>query len=71
MAAADLGRGRIVVAKNVDNEVTKFLLAKEFGWTTEQVDRQNYKDMRAITTLLFNYNSARNQEMERMAKRKK
>ena len=47
-----------------------FLLAKEFGWTPEQINKQGYKDIRAITLIMSAYNKVHNAEMENQIKRK-
>jgi len=51
------------------NEITYFLLAKEFHWTPEQVDRQDAKKMKALTTILSIYNKVTNQETKKINKK--
>lgn len=71
MAAYNLAKGRQVAASSIDNEITYFLLAKEFHWTPEEIDRQDAKKMKALTTILSVYNKVSNSEMKRVNKSKK
>lgn len=70
MAAADLALGRIISVKPVPDEITWFLLAKEFGWSPKQIKEMDFKDVKAMTHLLSTYNRVSNQKMERDSKKK-
>jgi len=70
LAASDLAKGRTVATKDIDDEITYFLLAKEFHWTPEQIDRQSAKKMKALTTMLSVYNKVSNQETKRLSKKR-
>jgi len=71
MAASELARGRKVTAEDVDDEVTKYIFAKEFGWTPSEVDNQNVKDIEAIRIILSTSNKIQNDEMEKMKRKQK
>ena len=71
MAAGDLARGRKITIHPVPIEITYFLLAKEFGWTPSQCQKENSKDLKGIIHVLSVYNTVKNQEIERMNKKAK
>lgn len=65
-----MAEGRPVKVKGCNREITKFIFAKEFGWTPDQVDNMSYKDYIAMSEILSVYNKVMNREMEK-SKRKK
>ncbi len=69
MAAVDFSRGRGITVKPVPTEITYFLLAKEFNWTPDQVDKQETKKLKGILHILSTYNKIRNQEVARANKK--
>jgi len=44
-------------------------LAKEFGWLPSQIQKEDFKDMRAIELVLSTFNRVKNQEIERLSKK--
>ena len=65
MASINLARGLPI--NNCPDEITYFLLAKEFGWTPSQIKEQSSKDMKGLITILSTYNKVKNNEMDRMS----
>ena len=65
MASINLARGLPI--QNCPDEITYFLLAKEFHWTPSQIKRESYKDMKGLMTILSNYNKVKNAEMDRIS----
>ena len=45
-----------ISVKTVPDEIINFLLAKEFGWDPEKINRQNVRDIRGMLTVLSKYN---------------
>ncbi|MCD6435529.1 MAG: hypothetical protein J7L15_04005 [Clostridiales bacterium] len=70
IAASDLARGKNISIKPIPDEVTYFVLAKEFGWTPQQVKEQNAKDIKAITVILSSFNKTESHEIK-MANKKR
>ena len=70
MASADLARGQSVATDEFQFEIQMFLLVKEFNWTPSQIRQQNYKDMKAFTTMLSVFNRIKNHEMEKLNRKK-
>ena len=70
LAAADLGRGRAVATKGINREITYFLLAKEFNWLPDEIDRQDAKIMKALNHMLNDFNKVQSAESKKMSKRK-
>ncbi len=70
MASADLARGQSVATDEFQFEIQMFLLVKEFNWTPSQIRQQNYKDMKAFTTMLSVFNRVKNNEMEKLNRKK-
>lgn len=68
MAAADLARGRTVAVVPFPEEITYFLLAKEFGWLPSQIQNESAKDMKGIIHVMSIYNKVRNNEMDKINK---
>ena len=71
MAASDLALGRKISVYPVPREITYFLLAKEFGWTPDQCDRQETKKLNGIIHVLSVYNNIKNQEIEKQNRKAK
>ena len=69
MAATDLARGRPISVSPTPDEITYFLLAKEFGWLPSQIKKESAKDMRGVMTVMSTYNKVRNAEIERANKK--
>lgn len=46
-----------------------FLLAKEFGWTPNQIKYAESRDIKGITTVLSAYNRVRNEKAEQQARK--
>jgi hypothetical protein len=57
-----LAGGRAISLKPVPIEITMYLLAKEFGWTPNQIKYADYKDIQGICNVLFTYNRIKNQK---------
>jgi len=70
MAAAELARGRTISVKPVPSEINYFVLADQFGWPPDVIDRQDAKKMKGIMHVLSVYNKVRNTEIEKMNKKK-
>ena len=68
MAATDLARGRAISVSPTPDEITYFLLAKEFGWLPSQIKTESARDIRGVMTVMSTYNKVRNAEVERMNK---
>ena len=43
----------------------KFILAKEFGWAPDVVERQSSKNMKGIMTVLSVFNNVQSQQIEK------
>jgi hypothetical protein len=69
MAATDLARGRVISVSPTPDEITYFLLAKEFGWLPSQIKKESSKDIKGVLTVMSIYNKVRNSEIERANKR--
>lgn len=52
-------------------EIEYFLLAKEFHWTPDQVDRQDAKKLRGLLIVSNAYNKIKNAEIERSTRKGK
>lgn len=70
MAATQLASGHIITANGVMDEITIFLLMKEFGGTPSQWRHEASKDIKFVTTLLSTYNNVLNKKMEKASKPK-
>jgi len=70
LAAADLALGRTISVRPIPDEITWFLLAKEFGWSPKEIKEMEAKDVRAMTHLLSTFNRVSNQVAERNAKKR-
>ena len=65
IAAGELARGLNITVNPYPDEITMFVIAKEFHWTFDQIKSMSAKDFKALTTMLSVYNKVQNQEMER------
>ncbi len=61
----------MVTVKSVQDEITIFLLMKEFGGTPGGWRSQTTKDIKFVTTILSTYNRIKNAEMNRANKERK
>jgi hypothetical protein len=69
MAAVELARGHNITVQPVPPEINDFLLAKEFHWLPDEIDRQNTKRLKGIMHVLSTFNKIRNQEIEKASKK--
>ena len=70
-AATQLASGHRITDSLALDEITIFLLMKEFGGTPGQWRREASKDIKFLTTILSTYNRVTNEKMERSSKGKK
>ena len=71
MASVEYTRGQNITINPVPPEIRYFLLAQEFNWTPEQVDRQDHKKLKGLLHVLQTHNKIKNDEIKREnAKRK-
>ena len=66
---SSFSHGKPVSGNSNTDEITYFLLAKEFGWTPNQIREMNAKDVKAIITMLSIYNKVRNREIDNLSKK--
>ncbi len=67
-AATQLASGLMITVTSVADEITIFLLMKEFGGTPSQWRSQSTRDIKFITTVLSTYNKIKNAEIERQSR---
>ena len=65
-----MASGHAIMDSSVANEISIFLLMKEFGGLPSQWKRESIKDIKFVTTLLSSYNQAKNAEIQREIKGK-
>jgi len=63
MAATEYGRGLNISAQPAPEGMVKFILAKEFGFAPDIVERQSSKNIKGLMTILSIYNKVQNQQM--------
>ena len=69
MAAAELARGHNISVSPVPIAINDFLLAKEFHWLPDEIDRQETNRVKGIMHVLSIFNKIRNQEIEKVSKK--
>ena len=70
MAISDLASGRKISVKPVPEDITYFVLAKEFNWTPDQIDRMGTKKVKKMLTMVSTYNKVINNEMKKANKKR-
>ena len=70
IATSDFARGRPITVNPVPREITYFVLAKEFHWTPDKIDKMKPKRVKAMLAMLNVYNKVQNQEMKKITNKR-
>ena len=70
MATIEYSRGQDVTIEPFPKELIYFSLAKEFGWLPSQIEKEKYKDIKGVLTVLTTVNKVQNKKMENLDKKK-